>query len=62
MNYKLLRFLVCAALCMLDVYLAIIAMNVLRDPDLAQLFYFSAILLGFGTAVSYFSLDPDDRK
>ncbi len=62
MNYSLLRFLVCAGLCMLDVYMGIIAQNVLRDPDLAQLLYFSALLLGFGTAVSYFRLDPDDRK
>lgn len=47
---------------MLDVYMGIIAQNVLRDPDLAQLLYFSALLLGFGTVVSYFRLDPDDRK
>lgn len=62
MNYKFLRFLVCAGGCMLDIFMAIVAMHVLRDPDLAELFYFSALMFGFGTVVSYFGLDPDERK
>lgn len=62
MNWKLARFLFCSTGVFLDVYFGILAKHVLKDSELARLFFWSAALFAVGVVTSYFTLDPDDRK